>query len=92
MWQTFHFFFLAREIKPVDEILSKTDAVLQGTGKVCRKHSVLLYYRLSLCLPFREMEELKEWVRTAEIKMKESEQEKISLMKEIEDMKKLSKR
>ncbi|RCN29247.1 hypothetical protein ANCCAN_25003 [Ancylostoma caninum] len=40
----------------------------------------------------KEMEELKEWVRTAEIKMKESENEKISLMKEIEDMKKLSKR
>ncbi|EYB93519.1 hypothetical protein Y032_0181g856 [Ancylostoma ceylanicum] len=39
----------------------------------------------------KEMEELKEWVRTAEIKMKEGENEKISLKKEIEDMKKLSK-
>ncbi|CAJ0594183.1 unnamed protein product [Cylicocyclus nassatus] len=40
----------------------------------------------------KEVEELKEWIRTAEIKMKESEEEKANLLRELEDIKKLTNR
>ncbi|WKX91189.1 hypothetical protein Q1695_009768 [Nippostrongylus brasiliensis] len=40
----------------------------------------------------KEMAELKQWVSTAETKMKSSEQEKACLLKEIEELRKLTKR
>ncbi|KAJ1349772.1 hypothetical protein KIN20_005422 [Parelaphostrongylus tenuis] len=66
--------------------LKKQREKLDQLTKYCQQQTRLTKERE------KELNDLKEWVTVAEMKMKENEQEKVCLLKEIEDMKKLSKR
>ncbi|KAK6731691.1 hypothetical protein RB195_007884 [Necator americanus] len=73
-------------VKSLLEHLKKQREKLSQLTKYCQKQTQISKEQA------KEMDELKEWVRTAEIKMKESEEDKANLRKELEGMRKLYER
>ncbi|KJH47517.1 hypothetical protein DICVIV_06404 [Dictyocaulus viviparus] len=73
-------------VRSVLSHLKKQREKLDQLTKYCHQQARLTKERA------KELDELKEWVTVAEIKMKENEQEKECLRKELDDIKKLSKR